>query len=320
VTGRVETSAAGGRGGPADSPAWPVAPSVSMFPRPPLRRADRGELVAGCRIWLVDLTASDDDYARAYKLLSGEEHARATSIRSVLARRRFVLARAAVRVRLSDLLCVAPKQVTLCIGDHGKPEFARQWVARVTRNPPRFNLAHGDGVALLAVHPRHDVGVDIERIAPAGERPWRRLLERICHPSELAEATAEARWGPHAFYERWVGKEAVLKALGPGLRISPAAVSLRRDGAGALWVRELPSRRALATGVGGVETGMGEGGVEMGIGGGGAAPAACRLVAVRTPPGFVGAVALVDRGARAFSHAFRSNLGAENQRIYDLRR
>jgi 4'-phosphopantetheinyl transferase len=284
---------------------------------------DRCELIAGCRVWLVDLTASDDgEYARAYELLSQGERACATSMRSEVARRRFVLTRGAVRVRLGSVLGVAPERVALRIGEHGKPELAPEQVAsldgercapgqvasldgeclkpslanlllsagigsaRVTRNPPRFNLAHGDGVALLAVHPRQDVGVDVERIAPAGERPWRRLLERICHPSEVAEATAEARrLGPRAFYERWVGKEAVLKALGPGLRISPAAVSLRRDRAGALRVRELPS-----------PWGFGADGAALG-GGEGAGPVGCTLLAARTPQGFVGAVALVDRGA-----------------------
>jgi phosphopantetheinyl transferase len=271
---------------------------------------DRCELIAGCRVWLVDLTASGDgEYARAYELLSEGERACATSIRSEVARRGFVLARGAVRVRLGSVLGVTPERVALRIGEHGKPELAPGQVAsrygehcalepapgqvarhdgewgtsglahlpsspgvgstRVTPNSPHFNLAHCDGVALLAVHPRHDVGVDIERIAPAGERPWRRLLERISHPSEVAETTAEARQlGPRAFYERWVGKEAVLKALGAGLRISPAAVSLRRDCAGTLRVRELPER--------------------------GFAHGRCRLEGVRTPAGFVGAVALLD--------------------------
>jgi 4'-phosphopantetheinyl transferase len=254
------------------------------------------ELIAGCRVWLVDLTSDDGDdedaYARACELLSEEERARAASMRRESARRRFVLARAAVRVRLGDVLGVASERVALRVGEHGKPELAHLpssvgvGSARVTRNPPRFNLAHGDGVALLAVHPRQDVGVDVERIAPAGERPWRRLLERICHPSEVGEARAEAReLGPRAFYERWVGKEAVLKALSAGLRISPAAVSLQRDRDGALRVRELPS-----------QWGFGADGAALG-GGEGAGSVGCTLLAARTPPGFVGAVALVDRGA-----------------------
>lgn len=261
-------------------------------------------------MWLLDLGASDGEYELACRLLTDGERARAHAVRSESARRRFVLARAAVRLRLGDALGIAPEQVVLRVGEHGKPELAAERVAlcggdhcklgiaqlpldaevdsaRVTHRPLRFNLAHGDGVALLAIHPRQDVGIDVERIAPLGKRPWRRLLERICHPSELGEAMAEAReLGPRAFYERWVGKEAVLKALGLGLRISPAAVPLRRDADGALRVWEPPARRGCASGDD-VDVAAGEG---SGL-------VACRLMAAPTPPGFVGAVALVERAS-----------------------
>jgi 4'-phosphopantetheinyl transferase len=226
-------------------------------------------------VWLVDLRASDDDYELARTLLSDAEHARSRALRSEAARRRFVLARAALRVRLGHALEIPPEQVVLRLGEHGKPEIAppprdaESGPARVRQGLPRFNLSHGDGVALLAIHPRDDVGVDVERIA-SGQRPWGRLLQRICHPPEAREAMVEARAiGPRAFYERWVGKEAVLKALGHGLRVSPAEVSLRRDAGGALRVWELRGRARLN--------------------------GRCRLAAVRTPSGFVGAVALVER-------------------------
>jgi 4'-phosphopantetheinyl transferase len=228
-----------------------------------------------CEVWLVDLRASESQYESALALLSAAERARARAIRGEKARRRFVLARAALRMRLADVLGIAPERVALRIGEHGKPEIAppppcaEVDPARVSQGLPRFNLSHGDGAALLAInHRRDDIGVDLERIVPESEHPWKRLLERICHPCEAHEAMAEARTiGARAFYERWVGKEAVLKALGHGLRVSPSEVPLRRDGAGVLRVGGLPER-AFAHG-------------------------RCRLEAVQTPPGFVGAVALL---------------------------
>jgi phosphopantetheinyl transferase len=311
--------------------------------------------VGECEVWLVDLRASDDRYVRALALLSDAERARARAIRGEQARRRFVLARAALRVRLADVLGIAPERVTLRIGEHGKPELAPAplegglrlrehgkpelvtpppergprvrehgkpeitpalpgagaCAARVSQGLPRFNLAHGDGVALLAIsHRRDDVGVDIERIAPESERSWSGLLERICHPSEACEAIAEARAiGSRAFYERWVGKEAVLKALGVGLRISPAEVPLRRDGAGVLRVGELPERRGPASDLLGAASGLrgtasGLSGTASRLSGAAVADgcvtaradgdlAGCRLASVRTPAGFVGALALL---------------------------
>jgi 4'-phosphopantetheinyl transferase len=226
-------------------------------------------------VWLVDLRASDERHTRALALLSHDERARARAIRGEQAARRFVLARGALRVRLGHALAIAPEHVTLRLGKHGKPELTPQppgaevGVARVSQGLPRFNLAHREGVALLTIHSRHHIGIDVERIAPKSERSWSKLLERICHPSEAREASAEARAiGSRAFYERWVGKEAVLKALGLGLSVSPAEVPLRRDGDGVLRVGELPGRRGAAAGL-------------------------LRLATVRTPAGYVGALALL---------------------------
>jgi phosphopantetheinyl transferase len=236
------------------------------------------------QVWLVDLCASDESYARARALLSDAERVRARAITGERAARRFVLARAALRVQLGRALAIAPERVTLRYGKHGKPELASPppgaevGGARVSQGLPRFNLAHRDGVALLTIHPRYDIGIDVERIAPESERSRSKLLERICHPPEAREANAEARAiGSRAFYERWVGKEAVLKALGCGLSVSPTEVPLRRDRNGVLQVGELPGRRGATADPRGADDG----------------PAACRLAPVRTPAGYVGALALL---------------------------
>jgi phosphopantetheinyl transferase len=294
--------------------------------------------VQECEVWLVDLRASESQYESALVLLSDAERARACAIRGEQAHRRFVLARAALRVRLGHELGIAPERVALRSGEHGKPEIAPApreerlplWehgkpelvapptaggppfrehgtpeiaspspratisAARVSQGLPRFNLAHRDDVALLAINYRRDaVGVDLERIAPESERPWRKLLERICHPSEAREALDEARMiGARAFYERWAGKEAVLKALGHGLRVSPAEVPLRRDTGGVLRVAELPARQGPTSGLPAiVEDSCAAAGVDRDLAGYGWA--GCRLATVRTPAGLVGAVAIL---------------------------
>jgi hypothetical protein len=82
--------------------------------------------------------------------------------------------------------------------------------------------------------------VDLQRVNPA--RPWERLLERICDVAELAEARAEISEIEHrAFFERWVAKEALLKALGCGLSVPPAQVRLDRRLDGSFRVLRLRS-------------------------------------------------------------------------------
>jgi 4'-phosphopantetheinyl transferase len=154
-------------------------------------------------------------------IFSSEERARAASIPSVPRRRQFLAARAVARAQIGLMLEIDPAQVSLGYGRWGKPEVVDPI------GGPRFNVAHSGDLAVVAVARDSGVGIDIERIE--ADRAWDKLIERICQPVELAEARAEAgRFGVRGFYDRWVAKEAVLKASGRGLSVSPAEVRLRR--------------------------------------------------------------------------------------------
>ena len=74
-----------------------------------------------------------------------------------------------------------------------------------------FNLSHSGDYALIAVTADAPVGVDIERHRE--HRRWREIAKRFFAPHEASSLrTADD------FYRLWVVKEAVLKALGTGLR------------------------------------------------------------------------------------------------------
>jgi phosphopantetheinyl transferase len=174
------------------------------------------------------------DEQESLDLLSEAERERARSFRSSLRRRQFVRARAAVRLKLGHRLGIDPAEVRLVNGVHGRPEVSGQdfW----------FGVSHDEHLVVVAFRRGGAVGTDIQRLNAA--RPWGRLLERICGAAELAEARAEAREIAHrAFFERWVAKEALLKALGCGLSVPPAQVRLDRrlDGSfGVLGLRSYP--------------------------------------------------------------------------------
>jgi phosphopantetheinyl transferase len=169
---------------------------------------------------LLDLSETGEaDSRESLELLSEDEKARAGAFRHDLRRRQFVETRAAVRRGLARRLDIDPAEVRLVTGPRGRPELVggECW----------FNVAHSDHLALVAFRSEGAIGVDLQRLDPA--LPWRRLLARICDELELAEARAEARAVAHlAFFERWVAKEALLKALGCGLSVPPAQVRLSR--------------------------------------------------------------------------------------------
>ena len=77
---------------------------------------------------------------------------------------------------------------------------------------PPFSLSHSGDWAMLALG-EAELGADLEAVAP------RRLgaLRRLCTPEEAAWAGDS----PARFFQLWTWKEAVMKATGLGLALSP---------------------------------------------------------------------------------------------------
>jgi 4'-phosphopantetheinyl transferase len=122
---------------------------------------------------------------------------------------------------LGRYLDAAPEEIELRLGRYGKPALADPTI------PLRFNLSHSGGAGLIAIAGEHDVGVDIERIAP------RRNLLRLAGRALGADAMAALRATPPsrrslAFHEAWARHEATVKCLGVGLRrpLPAAAVTV----------------------------------------------------------------------------------------------
>jgi 4'-phosphopantetheinyl transferase len=158
---------------------------------------------------------SDEAFAHALKLLDGPEQARAARFRSATARRRFVAARAFLRQELGAHLGVAPAQLDLIEGQHGKPGLRD--------GSTRFNLSHTDDVAVLAICEDMDVGVDVERERTVAAGVATLIMsdaERRMWDQRPPEARA------HALICAWTRKEAVLKALGTGFQLSPRMVEV----------------------------------------------------------------------------------------------
>ena len=155
----------------------------------------------GLEVWRLALdlnapVADDDD-----RLLSRAEWQRAQRLRRHADVVRAVATRAALRRLLSAHTGIAPEKLVFTQSAYGKP-------ALENADGAAFNVSHSGNVALIALAPGGAVGVDIERCRPEAElAPLQGL---VLSPSEQLD---------HAlpFMERWVVKEAVLKALGLGI-------------------------------------------------------------------------------------------------------
>lgn len=174
--------------------------------------ADAPSITAStAHIWAVDLdrdTATLDSLAR---LLSSDEREHATQFRLDAPRRRFVVARAALRTILARYLNVLPDSIRFSAGNFGKPCFERPLGANL-----HFNVAHSANLALIAATRENEIGVDVEFMRPI--RHAKELASRYFHPREidwiLGSAPANLN---ETFLKCWTNKEALLKAVGTGV-------------------------------------------------------------------------------------------------------
>jgi 4'-phosphopantetheinyl transferase len=185
-----------------------VSPAVAWAPAPSAPTLPPGEV----HVWRVDLDVSPTRLATLAATLSPAEHERAARIRFDRLRDRWLAARGTLRAILGGYLQRAPAGLELMIGVHGKP-FLCDGDGPA---PLRFNLAHADDVALVAVAWRREVGVDIEREIP--ERADLDVARRSFAPDEaraLEEMPVSLRC--RAFFALWTAREAYAKAIGRGL-------------------------------------------------------------------------------------------------------
>ncbi len=159
------------------------------------------------QLWWASLEVSEPEIDLLRRLLTPEELRRAERFRVRDARRRFVAARAALRMVLSRATGSAPDSLTFRYGEHGKP--------RLEGSGLHFNASDSGDFVVVALA-AEEIGVDIELSRPLARKD--RLAHRICTDGELdawsslPESDCDA-----ALLRLWTYKEAALKAIGTGL-------------------------------------------------------------------------------------------------------
>jgi 4'-phosphopantetheinyl transferase len=163
-------------------------------------------------LWSFGIDSRSVPVTREYgELLSPDEWTRAQRFRFRRDENRYVTGRAKLRLILAGYTGSAPGDIRLAYGEQGKPRL-------VDHPHVRFNLAHSEGNALLAVTEDHELGVDLERIRPqfADEH----IAEQFFSESEVSVLRMmPASEQEQAFFECWTRKEAFLKAKGGGLSV-----------------------------------------------------------------------------------------------------
>ncbi len=153
---------------------------------------------------------ADASLLRKYEtMLSRSEYSRWQRLKCTKVKHNYLITRAMIRTILSTALRCELDEIELIVSDKGKPHLLHS-------NGWQFNLSHSHNVAVLAVAPDVELGVDIEyRLRKVRTLPIARSYfstTEIALLESLTEIEANKQ-----FFSLWTLKEAYLKALGSGL-------------------------------------------------------------------------------------------------------
>ncbi len=147
--------------------------------------------------------------------LSAEEKCRADRFIFPRDRDHFVAARGILRELLGLCLQRPPSEISFAFGPQGKPFLS----AHNLKAPLYFNTSHSHGLALYALSPTGELGIDLELLR--SEVACEDIAERYFSKQELAELQAlPESLRTEGFFLCWTRKEAYVKARGAGLQIS----------------------------------------------------------------------------------------------------
>lgn len=143
-------------------------------------------------------------------LLNDGERERAGRFLYPLHRWQFVAAHALLQNRLQT--ATGRQRSEMTFGQHGRPQLSPPFGAP----PLEFNLSHTDGLVAVAVAYGQAVGVDVEAVNQ--RTSIHDLAQRFFSPDEARMIAADPREDRSRFFAVWTAKEAILKAVGVGLR------------------------------------------------------------------------------------------------------
>ena len=145
-------------------------------------------------------------------IVSTSERDRAIRFASDLHRRRYIVARARLRLLLAARLGAAPETIEFAYGERGKPTLGR----RFADSGLRFNVSHSENVAVYAFAVGREVGVDVEAVHVLNDADS--IAARFFSRRENeAYLTLDPSDRPLGFFNCWTRKEAFIKAIGDGL-------------------------------------------------------------------------------------------------------
>lgn len=170
---------------------------------------------ATLHLWFTRL--NDDSHQTSYlQLLDPEERTRANRFKFALHRQRFIIAHTGLRSILSLYLNISPSSIQIHKTPEGKPYLEQSEL--------QFNLSHSHDLAVYAFTTHTPVGIDIEKIRDTYNEG---VAQRFFSVNEYEAFSKQPNEQKQVeFFRIWTSKEALIKALGKGLRFPLTSFSI----------------------------------------------------------------------------------------------
>jgi len=205
--------------------------------------------IALCPVGYQETDTADLPMARWHSYLDGDERMRAERYRFRRDRTNFIVARALLRLALSERAGLPPEQWRFATDAFGRPHVANTEGKTCGLH---FSISHCDGLVAVAVRSGAPgcgglIGIDVER---------RTDFDHLS-VAERFFATAEWRWlrglppaeQSRGFFALWTLKESLAKALGRGLALPLDRVAFDLGDPPALRIEAADPHRSAAESV-----------------------------------------------------------------------
>jgi 4'-phosphopantetheinyl transferase len=163
-------------------------------------------------IWTVSIEELGDHIDRLRSVLSAVEYKRASYFKYARAQHHYTISQAMLRLLLSSYLDIEPDDVTLGARRKGKPYLIHD-------RKLYFNISNSHDLCVYAFSTDGEVGIDIEKIRELPD--IQDLIHKNLTPSEREYVLKDPEKMLERFFMFWTYKEAYLKTIGEGMRLTP---------------------------------------------------------------------------------------------------
>ena len=163
-------------------------------------------------LWTASLDVPADQVERLQSVLSAEEKERVSYFKFESTQHSYIVTQAVLRILLSSYLEINPSDVKTGARQKGKPYLM---------NDPSlcFNLSNSHDLCVYVFSYDAEVGIDIEKIRDLPDID--QLIEKNLTSREKEYFLQDPDDRLSRFFQFWTFKEAYLKAIGEGMRLTP---------------------------------------------------------------------------------------------------